>query len=141
MIRKYDPDDLDELLDVWYEASLVAHPFLSSDFFHQERDAIPNKYLPVAETWVFEETGRVVGFISLIDNVVGAIFVSPRHHRCGIGHQLMDLARTSRDHLEVEVFKENAIGRAFYDAYGFEVVGERIHKETGQPLLQCHLRP
>jgi putative acetyltransferase len=139
VIREYEAGDLDGLLEVWYEASRVAHPFLSEDFLDAERRAIPEQYLPIAETWVYEDGGRVVGFIALIGDVVGAIFVAPERHGRGIGRALMDHARASRDHLDVEVFKANAIGRAFYDAYGFEVVGERMHEETGHPLLRLHL--
>ncbi len=139
MLRKYDTDDLAELLDVWYDASQIAHAFLTRDFFDQEQKDILQKYLPNAETWVFEEEGRVVGFIALIGNEVGAIFVSPRRQGRGVGRALMDHARASRDHLDVEVFEANEIGRAFYDAYGFEVIGERVHEETGHPLIRLRL--
>ena len=139
MIRKYDTDDLAELLDVWYDASQVAHPFWPPDLFEQERRDISQKFLPIAETWVFERGGRVVGFISLLGNEVGGIFVAPALHGQGIGRALMDHARASRDHLELEVFEANEIGRAFYDAYGFAVVGERLDEKTGLRLLRLHL--
>lgn len=138
MIRKYDTDDLAELLDVWYAASQIAHPFWTRDLFEQERRDISQEFLPIAETWVFEREARVVGFISLLGNEVGGIFVAPKWHGQGIGRALMDHARASRDHLELEVFEANEIGRAFYDAYGFAVVGEQLDKKTG--LLQLRLR-
>lgn len=50
MIRKYEADDLAELLDVWYDASQTAHPFLSRDFLDQERRNVIQNYLPTAET-------------------------------------------------------------------------------------------
>lgn len=37
MIRRYEEKDLNELLDAWYFASHVGHPFLDEDFFEQER--------------------------------------------------------------------------------------------------------
>ena len=139
MIREYDTGDLAELLDVWYDASQIAHWFLDSEFFDQERKEIRKKHLPIAESWVFEEEGRVVGFISLIGNEVGAIFVTPGRQGHGIGRALMDHARASRDHLDVEVYEANEIGRAFYDAYGFEIVETRVHEKTGQSLLRLRL--
>ncbi len=139
MIRKYDTDDLAELLDVWYDASQIAHPFWTRDLFEQERRDISQEFLPIAETWVFEREGRVVGFISLLGNEVGGIFVTPTRHGQGIGRALMDHARASRDHLKLEVFEANEIGRAFYDAYGFAVVGERLDEKTGLRLLRLHL--
>jgi putative acetyltransferase len=139
MIRKYDEQDLDDLLAAWEAASEVAHPFLTKEFLASERENIPNLYLPNAETWVFEADGRVVGFIALIGNEVGAIFVQPSHHGKGIGRGLMDKAREVRDELEVEVFKANMIGRAFYAKYGFEPVEEKVHDKTGLDVLRLRL--
>lgn len=138
MIRKYEDRDLEELLDAWYSASEVAHPFLDEAFFEQERQDIANIYLPNAETWVYELEGVVVGFISLIGNEVGGIFVDPRFHRQGIGRALIDEARRTRNVLELDVFKDNLVGRGFYEKVGFVQVAEQLHEETG--FMQLRLR-
>ena len=52
MLRKYQTADLEELLNVWANASALAHPFLSQAFLALERYNIPNLYMPKAETWV-----------------------------------------------------------------------------------------
>lgn len=141
MIRKYRPEDLEDLLGVWEAASAVAHPFLSAEFIEQERHNIPNLYIPNTETWIWEADGRVVGFIALMGNEIGAVFVAPSVQRRGIGHSLVDHAKKQRDELEVEVFKLNAIGRAFYAKYGFVQINESIHEETGCELLRLRLTP
>jgi putative acetyltransferase len=140
MIRSYRPTDLEDLLRVWAAASAVAHPFLSEELLESERRDIPDVHLPNAETWVWEAGGRVVGFIALIGNEVGAIFVDPKFHRSGIGRALMDRARALRGELEVEVFKANTLGRAFYASYGFELMREEIHGPTGLEILRLRLR-
>lgn len=136
VIREYAPDDLADILSVWERASALAHPFLTKAFVDQERINIPELYLPNAETWVAEEAGRVIGFIALIGNEIGAIFVDPQFHGTGAGRALMDKARALRGDLEVEVFKANAMGRKFYDRYGFELLAESIHEATGNALLR-----
>lgn len=50
MIRRYGVGDLDELLDVWHEASLMAHPFLTEEFFASERQQVAEVWVPIAET-------------------------------------------------------------------------------------------
>ena len=136
MIRPYEDRDLNDVLDVWNAATRLAHPFLDNVFLRDERKAIAEVYLPMAETWVFILDTGVVGFIALLGDEVGGLYVAPDHHGQGIGRQLVDHARGLRGHLEVEVFKANTLGRRFYDRYGFVLMKERIHEETGQPLLR-----
>lgn len=135
-IRPYIAQDLEELLDVWYRASLTAHSFLSEEFFETERHEIAEQWLPAAETMVYVIDGRVVGFVALIGNEVGAIFVDPDAQGRGIGCALMDAARESRPFLELDVFEANSIGRGFYDAYGFEFVNRHMNEAVGLPELR-----
>jgi putative acetyltransferase len=93
----------------------------------------------MAETWVYVREGQVVGFISLIGNEVGALFVEPTVQGQGIGRALIDHAATLREELEVEVFKANHQGRRFYQQYGFSMVREDVDEQTGQPMLRLRL--
>ncbi len=65
-----------------------------------------------------------------------AIFLQPKFHGKGAGKLLMDKAQELHGDLEVEVFKENLIGRKFYSQYGFEILEEKLHKPTGQQVLR-----
>ena len=100
-IRKYQVSDLRDVLSSWENASRVAHPFVSEEFLNEERHNIPNIYLPNADTWVVEQDNRVIGFIALIDDEVGAIFVDPEFHSLGVGRCLMDKAQELHGDLEV----------------------------------------
>ena len=141
MIRPYRNSDLEALLGVWYRASLIAHSFLPADFFEVEKREIAETWLPAAETTVYETDGRVVGFLALIGNEVGAIFVDPDQQGRGVGRSLMDHARDSRPFLELSVFEANTSGRGFYERYGFEYVGRGINEATGHPELRLRLSP
>jgi len=141
MIRRYQPADCEDVLRVWAQASALAHPFLSSEFLAVERHNIPNLYLPIAETWVWQTDGHVVGFVSLLGSEIGAIFVDPRLHRSGIGRALINLAQDLRGELEVEVFERNLLGRAFYASLGFHLVSQKVHDQTGFSVLRLRLRP
>lgn len=138
-IRKYEPADCGALLAVWEASAVVAHPFWGPEALNRERQNIVEKFLPVAETYVFERLGAVVGFISLLGTEVGGIFVAPECQGQGIGRALMDWARASRDHLELDVFEANESARAFYAAYGFGVIRERLDEVTGQQVLRLRL--
>lgn len=139
MIRQYQHHDLDQLLAAWEAAARVAHDFLDEAFFEAERERIRSVYLPASETWVWHENGRVIGFISLLGQEVGGLFVDPGAQRRGVGRALMDHARSLRGTLELDVFERNAIGRAFYARYGFEEIGKGVHAETGETELRLRI--
>lgn len=138
-IRAYEPSDLEEVIEVWKAASRLAHPFLDTAFLEREQREIEQTHIPQAETWVYEEGGHVVGFIALLENEVGGLFVSPAHHRRGLGRALMNHARSTRSWLELSVFEENGLGREFYESYGFKPVGRQRHEGSGHIELRMRL--
>jgi len=135
-IRQYQPSDLNAVLDSWEVATRLAHEFMTDEFIAQERINTAEIYLPNTDTWVAEIDGNVVGFIALMGNEVGAIFLQPNFHQKGIGKALMDKARDLHGALEVEVFKENVLGRSFYLKYGFKYFEEKVHEQTGQDVFR-----
>ena len=135
-IRQYMDSDLDAVLDSWEVATRMAHEFITDEFIAQERKNVADIYIPNTDTWVAEVDGKVQGFIALMGNEVGAIFLQPHCHGRGVGKALMDKAQKLHGDLEVEVFKENVIGRKFYIRYGFEHLEDKLHEPTGQQLLR-----
>ena len=135
-IRRYKQSDLESVLDAWEVATRLAHEFMTDDFIAQERRNVADVYLPNTDTWVAVVDDRVQGFIALMGDEVGAIFLQPTCHGKGIGRALMDKAQELHGDLEVEVFKENSVGRSFYSKYGFEPLEEKYHEPTGQQILR-----
>ena len=135
-IRQYEKIDLEAVLSAWESATRLAHPFMTDAFIAQEHENVAELYLPNTDTWVVELSAEVKGFIALMGNEVGAIFLQPECHGRGAGKALMDKAQALHGDLEVEVFKENAIGRTFYARYGFEPLEEKLHEPTGQQVLR-----
>ena len=135
-IRQYINSDLDAVISSWEIATRLAHPFMTDEFIAQERINLAEVYMPNTDTWVIEFDGNVEGFIALMGNEVGAIFLQPKYHGTGVGKALMDKAQALHGDLEVEVFKKNSIGRKFYSKYGFEYLEEKMHEPTGQKVLR-----
>jgi putative acetyltransferase len=140
VVRRYEERDLDDLLSVWENASSVAHHFLTSEFLEQERYRIAHVYRPRADTWVAESDGEIVGFMALLENEVGGLFVQPTHQGKGIGRALLDRAQEIHGDLEVEVFEANSVGRKFYENYGFDLLRTATHRETDHKLLRLVFR-
>jgi len=136
MIRKYENIDSEKVVETWYQAFFLAHPFLAKDFVEKVKVDMRNIYLPNSETWVYEENEVVLGFVSMLDNEIGGLFIQPSHHGKGIGTQLVDYVHQFHEELEVEVFENNEIGIPFYNKYGFELLKSYEHEETRQIMLR-----
>jgi putative acetyltransferase len=140
MIRKREEKDNDAIMSVWYEASSLAHPFLEDDFVEKATKDLRDIYIPNTETWVYENNNAVIGFISMLGNEIGGLFVTPSNHCKGIGTQLVNFIKELHGELEVEVFEKNAIGRAFYEKYGFVQIKRYYHSESNNDILRLHYK-
>lgn len=131
MIREYQANDTDALIAIWEKANAFSHPFLTVEFVAQVAKDMRNIYLPNAETWVLEEDGQAIGFIALIGNEIGGLFLDPALIGKGFGRTMVDHAFALKGPLCVEVFKDNAVGRPFYERYGFVFEEEYLHEQSG----------
>lgn len=93
-------------------------------------------YLPNAETWVLENGEGPTGFIALINDEIGGLFLDPPQHGQGHGRAMVDHAVGIKGALRVEVFEQNSIGRRFYDRYGFVETGRYTHGATNEVVIQ-----
>ena len=140
MIRRREEKDNDEIMKVWYESSSLAHPFLEPDFVEKVKKDLREIYIPNTETWVYEDNTTVIGFISMLGNEIGGLFVLPNHHSKGIGTQLVNTIKELHHELEVEVFEKNVIGRAFYAKYGFVQMKRYFHSESKNDILRLRYK-
>lgn len=138
-IRRYREADQAEVLRIWYKESLESHFFIPAKFWADHLEDLKNKYLPEAETFVAEGEGQILGFISLMGNYVGALFVDEKYQRQGVGKDLLDFAHKSKGSIFVDVYKENSQARMFYNKYGFEEKREKIQPETGHSVITMYV--
>ncbi|WBU60308.1 GNAT family N-acetyltransferase [Paracoccus albus] len=130
-IRPYNPDDIEPVILVWQRSNALAHAFLTPEFVTEVHQAMRDIYLPNAETYVLEKDGTVVGFIALLGNEIGGLFLEPSLIGQGYGRTLVDYAFALKGPLKVEVFRDNHVGRPFYERYGFEFVEDELHEASG----------
>lgn len=136
MIRSYAPADLEQVVSTWENAMVASMPCLSAAFLAAERQSIRTEWMTMAETWVYEKHGRVAGFVALIGDEVGGLFVHPDSQRQGIGRLLLDHALSLRGSLVLDVFEANTSARLFYERYGFRQTSHHLHEATGLKQLR-----
>ena len=135
MIRKIQDSDLEEVLNIWLEASIIAHDFIENSYWISRVSDMRDIYIPNSETYVYEDKNGICGFFSLCENILAAIFVKPNQQGKGIGRKLLKKAKVLRNNLCLTVYKNNSKSVLFYKRAGFSFVKEQIDKNTGYPEL------
>lgn len=138
-IRGYRAVDMEALSAIWFDASRIAHPFIGETRLREQRVLIETIYLPQAETLVAVHRGDPAGFISLMDDFIGGLFVCPRHQGAGIGRTLIEHAIESREQLQLEVYTANTGACAFYRSLGFVETGRRQSDDQGLPFENAQM--
>jgi len=134
-IRKSTPEDIPSIVDIWYHASVKAHDFISPQLWASHKKEMAEKYIPQAETYVVIENNLVVGFISMVNNYLAALFVKTDWQGKRTGTKLLNFIKKRRENIELKVFKKNTQSVAFYKHSGFTIVAEEIEKNTNEPEL------
>ncbi len=141
-IRAYsDATDRHRLADIWLAASRVGHPFLPEADLLDQQAKVRDIYLPQAENWVVEVDGKPSGFIGLIDDFIGGLFVDPSAHGRGLGQALVRHAAGLKGNLDVEVYAANETAVGFYRRLGFVETLRRAEDDERRPLqvIRMHL--
>ncbi len=138
-IRKALPADSPTLLRIWLEASRAGHPFLGEAVLQEQLPLLRDVYIPNADNWVAEEEA-ILGFIGLVANHIGGLFVAPEAHRRGVGRALVAHASARLGELTVEVYERNASAAAFYRSCGFQEAGRKTVDDEGRPFPLLRMR-
>ncbi|MGB6190424.1 MAG: GNAT family N-acetyltransferase [Aeromonas molluscorum] len=138
MLRASRAQDMDAILDIWLLASLQSHDFVDASVWWQAQELLRSRYLTRAEVWVYEDDGELQGFIALVDDYLAALFVRPDSQGRGIGHALLQNAKTQVTSLHARVFTENDPAVRFYRQHGFVIDGEEPDPLTGHGQYRMH---
>jgi len=140
-IRPFDrAADTTILSNIWFDASMKAHPFIGEPRLVEQRKLIEEEYLPKAETWVACLGDESVGFISLLDSFIGGLFVTPEQQGRGIGRKLIAHALALKGELSLEVYIANEQAVRFYRSLGFTELSRRSVDDFGYPYPNAALR-
>ena len=137
MIRKFETQDIDAVMQIWLHGNLDAHPFIPASFwtdhFETVRDLLPQAELYVHEN---EATRQIDGFIGLTENHIEGIFVAESARSKGVGKSLLEYAKSCKPYLTLSVYQKNERALAFYWREQFTVHSESIDEDTNEAEIQ-----
>lgn len=137
MIRKFETQDLDAVMQIWLQANLDAHAFIPASFWEAHFEMVRDM-LPQAELYVHENEAprQIDGFIGLTENHIEGIFVAESARSKGVGKSLLEYAKSCKPCLTLSVYQKNERALAFYRREQFVVQSEGIDEDTNEAEIQ-----
>ena len=132
MIRAYKENDIDILIDIWYKSSLQAHDFIYSGYWESQMEEMRGKYIPMSETHVITNQIKIIGFISMVEDYLAALFIDVAYQNNGAGKELLNFEKRRRNKIRLKVYKENLSAVRFYEKNGFIIKEELTDEQTNK---------
>ena len=134
-ITKYKETDINKLIDIWYNGSITAHHFIDKDYWKSQKKDMKEKYIPMSETYVISNKKEVIGFVSMVDDYLAALFIDGNHQGYGYGKKLLNFVKEQRNSIQLKVYKKNENAVNFYLKNGFVLNEELINEPTAEEEL------
>lgn len=134
-LRESTAADTDILYEVWRDAVLATHDFVSADHLETFARVMREDYLPNSEFCVaVDDDDRPRGFMGMSGSNIDALFVDPVLHGNGVGRLLIEYAQERHPGgLTLDVNEQNEQAHGFYERLGFRVVSRSPVDDTGKP--------
>lgn len=137
MIRKFQVDDIDQVMNIWCDSNIDAHSFIKQEYWISNTATVREQLLQ-AEIYVYEQKNKIVGFVGLQDDYLAGIFVDKDVRSQGIGTQLLDYIKSIRQEFILRVYKENKGAVNFYVREGLTTILEEMDNATNNMELLMH---
>lgn len=129
MIRRFRKEDVDHVMQIWFDANVQAHYFIPKcywkDHYNMVRDTLPS-----SEVWVYELENIILGFVGIVKDHIEGIFVTPQRQSNGIGKALIEHIKADHERLSLNVYEKNFKACGFYLREGFSVEERRRDENT-----------
>jgi chorismate mutase/GNAT superfamily N-acetyltransferase len=119
VLRPATPEDAEQLTELYLATRRAAEPAMPPQQHAPESVlAFLSGAIADKEVWV-AEGDEIVGFLTLDDAFLDALYVGPGYQGLGVGTSLLDLAKARRpEGFALWVFASNAPARGFYHRHG-----------------------
>lgn len=131
MIRKFEKNDIDGVMQIWLSGNLDAHSFISDEYWKSNYNLVQEQ-IQQADIFVYEDKGRICGFIGIVEGYIAGIFVDKDYRNHGIGKMLIEYVKQYYDVLTLNEYRKNERAVSFYHRQGFSTVSESIDCDTNE---------
>jgi ribosomal protein S18 acetylase RimI-like enzyme len=144
-IRPYYPDDLEDVVQLWYQTWHHTFPSVQHPQLYPEWKIRFQENLAVrGDIWVAEVDSYIVGFMVLIkeEQYLDQLFVDAAYQNQGIGSALLNKAKEiCTQGLTLHTLRQNTQAYTFYKKHGFKEGRVSTNKVNRQPNIEFRWLP
>lgn len=134
MIRKFRENDLPSIMQIWFDSNVEVHSFIPEKYWMDNFEIVKD-ILPQAEIYVYENLGKISGFIGLNKDYIEGIFVEKNMRSKGMGKQLLNYVKKLKDEMHLSVYQKNYKAISFYKREDFVIQSESIDNDINEKEL------
>lgn len=131
MIKEFENDDLNAIMEIWKNENIKAHKFIPKEYWENNYEFV-KEALPNSEIYVYLIEEKIIGFIGLNNNYIEGIFIDSNNQGIGIGTALLNKVKGIKNNLTLSVYKKNTNAINFYKKNNFTIVNEQIDNATNE---------
>ncbi|MBS5793376.1 MAG: GNAT family N-acetyltransferase [Lachnospirales bacterium] len=131
MIRIFNIDDLDNIMNIWLNNNIKTHNFIDKNYWINNFDYVKT-LLPTSEIYVYEINNSIIGFIGINKNYIEGIFIKEEYQNKGVGSKLLNYIKNLYNELYLNVYKNNDNAIEFYKKHNFNIIKEKIDENTNE---------
>ncbi|MEK5028320.1 N-acetyltransferase [Paenibacillus sp. FSL M7-1046] len=131
-IELHKQSDIDTLTDIWYKGSIQAHDFIDQEYWLSQKTEMRDKYIPMSDTYVIYNQAEIVGFVSMVEDYLAALFIDTSYQKNGYGKELINFIKIQKSKITLKVYKENTSATRFYEKNGFTIKETLLDENTNQ---------
>ena len=135
MIRKIKEEDLTKVMTIWVKGNFKANSFIEKDYWLEIYNQVKVDFLENFKTYVYVENDEVLGFISVNENEIKAIFVKEENRGHEIGTKLLNYYRNNLEEnaeLFVKVFEKNMNGILVFSNLQFKNTKIQLNEQFNE---------
>lgn len=131
MIRKFETEDTKRVMQIWLEANIETHNFISGDYWLSHYQSV-QKQLLQADIYVYEQDGEIQGFAGMMKDYLAGIFVDGKCRSMRIGKGLLECIKKNYPAFSLNVYQKNQRALDFYLREGLSVVSKGMDEDTAE---------
>ena len=133
-------NDYSRLLEIWENSVRATHHFLKKSDIQFYKTIVPECFPKLALAAYKINSGKIVGFLGVKDNIIEMLFIDADYRGKGIGKKLVLYAIDNLSATKLDVNEQNPQAVEFYKHMGFKIIGRSDLDQMGKPFPLLHMK-